>query len=83
VRLERGDVAAVMPRLAADREVSPETAVALLARSCPACGAALSGRKKACGGRCRGLLTNRRQAEARAAWLLAWAVRAYTALGVV
>ena len=65
----------------ADRPTQ-KTAVALF-RVCPACGAALTGRKRACGGGCRGRLTKRRQAEARAAWVTSWAARAYAALGNV
>ena len=65
------------------QEGAGKTAVALLARSCPACGARLTGRKRACGGGCRGRLTKRRQAEARAAWLRDWAGRASAALGIV
>jgi len=64
-------------------EPAGETAVAPPVRSCPACGAGLSGRKRACGGRCRGALSKRRQAEALAAWLRDWAARASAALGIV
>jgi predicted nucleic acid-binding Zn ribbon protein len=72
-----------MLRPSSAREGSAKTAVALPGRSCLACGAQLSGRKRACGGRCRGLLAKRRKAEARAARLRDWASRAYVALGIV
>ena len=72
-----------MPTPSPSHDGAGETAVALLARSCPACGARLTGRKRACGGGCRGVLSRRRQAEVRAARIRDWAVRAYAALGVV
>jgi len=62
-----GELVEGMVRPRADR--APQAARALLgaslgtaARRCPACGAALTGRKRACSGRCRAELSRRRLA---------------------
>ena len=69
------------------RKRAAEAARALLVpgqRACPGCAAPLRARQRgACSNRCRAMLSRRRQVEARAAWLQAWAVRAYAALGIV
>ena len=67
-----------------------ETAPALLAGSqgdtrhvCPVCGVALSGRQRACSGRCRAKLSRLRRDGAQALYLREWAVRAFEALAIV
>ena len=85
VRVQGGDVGPTMPRHPAHSEVPAESVRTLLAREsrwCPVCEATrLRGRQTVCSPGCR--RERRRQAEARAAWLRTWAVRASAALGIV
>lgn len=54
-----------MPKVHPGRKVSPEAARALVVGSCPACGERLSGRQRACSGKCRAVLSRQRQEQAR------------------
>src|SRR5262249_43603757 len=69
---------------------APETARALLgaapegkAQSCSGCGAPLTGRKRACSGRCRARVSRQKQVCSRIDYINDWAERMLRALMVV